>query len=272
VREPYRGGKSDGRAHKGRRRGGATRSEGEGGGGGGGGKKDDDDVVRIAAAAPTAATILEPFPTLYWLTSPALRAHVSRIEASPSRGASAAEGWLRASRECGRAMERAHASYGASRWALLTEEDRDGAAGRGWRTALDGTRGVAGIASRGRGPPPSAGDDDEGGEGEGGEDEGGEDEDGDGGTGGYRDSGVKCLHAHVAHYLAQVSEWEEEEEEARGRRGPPPDAVGSSSASASASAAAWSHPEGCARDDLNLVGRWTMEAVMESLRGGIGPL
>jgi hypothetical protein len=123
---------------------------------------------------------------------------------------------------------------------------------------------VAGIASRRRVPPLSAGDDD---------DEGGEDEDGDGGTGGYRGSGVKCLHAHVAHYLAQVSEWEEEEEEeARGRRGPPPDAVGSSSASASASAAAWSHPEGCARDDLNLVGRWTMEAVMESLRGGIGPL
>jgi hypothetical protein len=67
-----------------------------------------------------------------------------------------------------------------------------------------------------------------------------------------------------------VSEWEEEEEEARGRRGPPPDAVGSSSSAAAA--AAWSHPEGCARDDLNLVGRWTMEAVMESLRGGIGPL
>jgi hypothetical protein len=69
---------------------------------------------------------------------------------------------------------------------------------RGWENALDERRGVAGISlTRGR------------------------------------FDCVKCLHAHVAHYLAQVAECEKEE---------------------------WNGGE-CQRDDLNLVGKWTMESI-----------
>jgi hypothetical protein len=92
-------------------------------------------------------TIIEPFPTLYWLTSPALRSRVSAIEGSGSNCASAMEKRLRSSPRDAIGMERAHASYGAERWALLTDEDREEANRRGWRGALDDTRGVAGIAS-----------------------------------------------------------------------------------------------------------------------------
>ena len=82
-------------------------------------------------------------------------------------------------------------------------------------------------------------------------DDNGNDGGGGGGDGeGYYGSGVKCLHAHVAHYLAQVSDWEEKE----GRR----DCITSS-------ASAWSRMMECPRDDLNIVGMWTMEAVMKTL-------
>jgi hypothetical protein len=43
-------------------------------------------------------------------------------------------------------MERAHSSYSAERWGLLTDEDREEVNRRGWRRALDDTRGVVGIA------------------------------------------------------------------------------------------------------------------------------
>jgi len=79
---------------------------------------------------------------------------------------------------------------------------------RGWENALDERRGVAGISLR-KG----------------------------------RFDCVKCLHAHVAHYLAQVAEWEEENEGERGE---------------------------CERDDLNLVGKWTMESIEALLIDGGG--
>ena len=98
-------------------------------------------------------------------------------------------------------MQRAHASYGRKRWELLTNDDRADVLQRGWKKALDERRGVAGINM-----------------------EGGCDR-------------VKCLHAHAAHYLAQIAERE---------------GAGEGAA------------EG--EDDLNLVGKWTMEAVRESVK------
>jgi hypothetical protein len=117
-------------------------------------------------------------------------------------------------------------------------EDMELSIRRGWRTALDETRGVAGIARRRRRAPIADGDVDV------------DDNDGGGEEGGYYGSGVKCLHAHVAHYLAQVAEWEEE---------------GCRDCTIS-SASAWSRMMECPRDDLNIVGKWTMEAVMKTLR------
>ena len=109
-------------------------------------------------------------------------------------------------------MQRAHKSYGNQRWNLLTSIDQSNIIQRGWKNVLDDTnRGVAGIRLKN----------------------------------GKGYDCVKCLHAHAAHYLAQVAEWEEEQEnedEAEGKGG-------------------GEKKKECDRDDLNLVGKWTMEAL-----------
>jgi hypothetical protein len=133
---------------------------------------DDDDVV------------LEPFPTLYWLTHPLLRILVSQLEV---------EGWGRQLEErlrndimAQQSMQRAHAHYGSYRYTLLSSEDRQLLKQRNWETALcPDTRGVAGIMFA---------------EGEVGS--------GSGSKRGTTSSlssricSVKCLHAHAAHYLS----------------------------------------------------------------------
>jgi hypothetical protein len=100
-------------------------------------------TARTATAAggrrrASATIIIEPFPTLYWLTSPALRSRVSAIKGSVSNSVSAVETRLRSSPINAIGMERAHSSYGAERWALLTDEDREEAnrrgGGRRWTT------------------------------------------------------------------------------------------------------------------------------------------
>ena len=147
--------------------------------------------------------IIEPFPTMYWLTSPKLKILISKMELSKENNVQTMEKRLRTSQDYLNQMERAHKSYGTSRWNLLTPQDKESVRQRGWENALDERRGVAGISlSKGR------------------------------------FDCVKCLHAHVAHYLAQVAEMEEE-----GGGG----------------------DEECERDDLNLVGKWTMESIMANL-------
>jgi hypothetical protein len=142
--------------------------------------------------------IIEPFPTLFWLTSPKLRTLISKMELSKENNVQTMEERLRSSQDNLNQMERAHKSYGRLRWELLTPQDKECVVQRGWENALDERRGVAGISlTRGR------------------------------------FDCVKCLHAHVAHYLAQVAECEKEE---------------------------WNGGE-CQRDDLNLVGKWTMESI-----------
>ena len=110
-------------------------------------------------------------------------------------------------------MARAHRAYGQRRWASLTPEDRADVVRRGWSTALDTSRGVAGICLR------------------------------DDGTGCLS---VKCLHAHAAHYLAQMAEREK-----GGGGGEEGEDLATHE---------------CDGEDLNLVGQWTMESVLELIK------
>eukprot|EP00985_Skeletonema_marinoi_P014952 scaffold7644_cov121-Skeletonema_marinoi.AAC.1 len=223
IRETYRGGTTDGRKFKARRRG-AERSKKSND------KKADDgndetkkkkkkerrwfiespsdeqtaDATRIDTPQDdddddeSPKHIIEPFPTMYWLTSPKLRILISKMELSKDNNVQTMEQRLRSSQDNLDQMERAHKSYGRSRWELLTPQDKKSVMQRGWENALDERRGVAGISL----------------------------------VKGRFDC-VKCLHAHVAHYLAQVAEWEEESQDGGE----------------------------CKRDDLNLVGKWTMESI-----------
>ena len=107
--------------------------------------------------------IIEPFPTMYWLTDPRLRMLVSKLEISDNNNVKTMEAKVRSNPSYLASMERAHRHYGQSRWDMLTEGDQKTVTERGWDCAVGPDRGVAGI----------------------------------------RDArGVKCLHAHAAHYLA----------------------------------------------------------------------
>ena len=132
-------------------------------------------------------------------------------------------------------MKRAHESYGTTRYELLTNNDRTKIIQRGWKNALDETRGVAGIrlnnnSGRGRG-------------------------------GGVGYDCVKCLHAHAAHYLAQVAEWEEEEELDLEKKSISQQKQKKKSCDSSDDNDGEKKEEKkeCDRDDLNLIGKWTME-------------
>ena len=122
--------------------------------------------------------LLQPWPTLYWLACPSLRAQVSRLEAvglipllkaqlqRPERAALAAT--LRAQ----------HRVYAEQRWGVLLPADRDLVEERRW-TAVLRDSGVGGIRHA-----HSVG------------------------GGACR---IKCLHTHLAHFLATgdnvIGEW-----------------------------------------------------------------
>jgi hypothetical protein len=105
--------------------------------------------------------VVEPFPTLYWLTHPLLRTLVSKLELK-SMGIELEQ---RLSKEAGAMafIERAHMAYGQERYNLLTESDIAYIQQRKWEGAFSPSRGVSGICNY---------------------------------------AAVKCLHAHVAHYLS----------------------------------------------------------------------
>ena len=129
--------------------------------------------------------LLEPFPTMFWLTHPLLRIMISKLEVSGMGSqlekrlqGEAIDDGLADSKSAETVpppqlqdsslyldqMKRAHASYGRERFCLLTLSDIDLLRDRNWTGALDESRGVAGIAL------PSA---------------------------------VKCLHAHAAHFVSR---------------------------------------------------------------------
>jgi hypothetical protein len=107
--------------------------------------------------------LIEPFPTIYWLTHPLLRCLVSKLELE-GYGVHL-EGCLSADPDALASMHRAHAAYGQERWNLLTARDIDTIKARNWESAFAVSRGVAGISNKNHGA-------------------------------------VKCLHAHSAHYLS----------------------------------------------------------------------
>lgn len=174
-------------------------------------KNNNIDMVQQQQVEEETNQIIEPFPTLYWLTSPYLRAQISKLEISKEYNVQRMECRIRSSQLNLDQMQRAHKSYGNQRWNLLTSIDQSNIIQRGWKNVLDDTnRGVAGIRLKN----------------------------------GKGYDCVKCLHAHAAHYLAQVAEWEEEQEKEE------VDEKGGSE-----------KKKECDRDDLNLVGKWTMEAL-----------
>ena len=150
YRNPHLGGKSGGKRFKLRKRQKVTASNGNNNDDAAATKSSDDDPM-----------LIEPFPTIYWLTHPLLRCIVSKLEL---------EGYgihlerrLQTDTEAVRQMELAHLAYGQERYSFLTNADRQLIQQLGWDKAFLPTRGVAGISNA---------------------------------------RAVKCLHAHLAHYLS----------------------------------------------------------------------
>jgi len=267
ARQKYGGGKSDGRAYKGRRRG-AMRLESEESVHEDKETESEKDSTERPSQQhhhqqpPTVECkrrneiqnniIIEPFPTLYWLTHPQLHNQISKLELSTEYNVSKMEERLRSDPLYLQQMERAHLSYGRKRWEILTLKDRDYVLQCGWKSALDDSRGVAGIRLY---------KDDDGNFNDKCEDENGKPEKKEKNDGHRRSKGydfVKCLHAHVAHYLAQISEWEEglketEVEEARKQEEPATKENITKTTTTTKKECDWNH--------LNLVGKWVMEAV-----------
>jgi hypothetical protein len=135
TRDEFLGGRSDGRKFKSRKRRRANHPTEAGGGtprGDNDGRQESEQV-----------SVLEPFPTMYWLTHPLLRIWVSKLEVN-GYGVEL-EKRLASDPGARERMQRAHQSYGVARWRLLTAKDQAWIHQRKWGPALDESRGVAGI-------------------------------------------------------------------------------------------------------------------------------
>jgi hypothetical protein len=146
LRNCFSGGKSDGRKFKGRRRGPSSIPE-EG-----------------ISKSNQSHVIMEPFPTIYWLTHPLLRILISKLEIGEECNVKVLEARLASDDDAMQSMKLAHNAYGLARWEMLTETDKLEMECRGWKTSLDATCGIAGIR---------------------------------------KSHAIKCLHTHVAHYLSR---------------------------------------------------------------------
>ncbi|CAM9739748.1 unnamed protein product [Ectocarpus sp. 6 AP-2014] len=83
----------------------------------------------------------QPFPTMYWLSCPSLKAAVSQLE---NQGLILEwERRLQADPVIMADMEAAHKSYAEERWSLLSAEDVDTIKRQGWEKSF--SNGVAGI-------------------------------------------------------------------------------------------------------------------------------
>jgi hypothetical protein len=134
IRDEYAGGRSDGRKFKSRKRGRTDETEGQEGKG-------------VVDTANKSKLLIEPFPTLYWLTSPLLRVQISKLEL---------EGFgVKLEERLGNSvvdmesMKQAHETYAATRADLLTETDGALIRDRQWESAFGPNRGVAGIRNFG---------------------------------------------------------------------------------------------------------------------------
>ena len=117
--------------------------------------------------------LLEPFPTIFWVTHPRIKALVSKLELERMgteyetilkedlQKENGADGTLPEDSALA-SMKKAHLAYGQERRDLLLPQDWANIQQRHWESAFDvSTRGVAGIRNH---------------------------------------ATVKCLHAHAAHY------------------------------------------------------------------------
>jgi hypothetical protein len=108
--------------------------------------------------------LVEPFPTIYWLTHPLLRCIVSKLELEGFGLQLERRLQDDDSNDAVRMMQLAHGAYGQERYQFLSESDRQLIQEYHWETAFATSRGVAGISKN--------------------------------------CMAVKCLHAHLAHYLS----------------------------------------------------------------------
>lgn len=155
IREENEGSKCNGKKHKSRKR---VRTR--------------DESVTLANCADSdskqatpSSLLLEPFPTMLWLTHPLLRVMISKLEVK-GLGVEL-ERRLAENPEDRASMATAHSLYGKQRWSLIQDDDQHLVKCRKWESALDDSKGVAGIRNF---------------------------------------QAVKCLHAHAAHYLAGCEE------------------------------------------------------------------
>lgn len=87
--------------------------------------------------------LLEPFPTIYWVTHPQVRAWISKLEVEQL--GTTLERRLQQNPNALEQMKRAHGSYGTERCQLLTSQDWQWIQARKYQPAFDVARGVAGI-------------------------------------------------------------------------------------------------------------------------------
>ena len=105
--------------------------------------------------------LMEPFPTIYWVTNPRIKALISKLELE--KMGLELEQRLKESANDLESMKKAHQEYGNERLELITSSSKDWKwiQEKGWEPAFASSRGVAGIRNL---------------------------------------ASIKCLHAHAAHY------------------------------------------------------------------------
>lgn len=122
---------------------------------------------RIDDTSNEESTLIEPFPTMLWLTNPLLRIIISRLEVNGY--GTELEKRLAENPDHFSSMKCAHDAYGRARYQMLTPSDASLLQAKNWISAVDCSRGVAGIRHA---------------------------------------RAVKCLHAHAAHYLSGMEGWD----------------------------------------------------------------
>ena len=88
-------------------------------------------------------TLMEPFPTIYWVTHPRIKALISKLELQNL--GNQFEKRLQQDSQAMASMELAHRQYGEERYNTITSKDWEWIRQRKWEAAFAKTRGVAGI-------------------------------------------------------------------------------------------------------------------------------
>lgn len=123
--------------------------------------------ITVNSSHSQAVVVVEPFPTLYWLTHPLLKLMISHLEfGHSSLNIQTLEQRLNSNPLYLEEMKKSHFIYGQKRTNLIASQDWEYIiTPRKWNSALGAHRGIAGILNPGK---------------------------------------IKCLHAHAAQYLAHL--------------------------------------------------------------------